>query len=242
MVSIRCAAKEARDFLNPALQIEAFSCRSAALVAQAGVEIQAWMMKNNAKGGKKGGEGSSSLSEAISAKGVLLGQLSRAHCQLIILKRFHESVAAQEKRLMSGTTAARAAKKKGVKDDDVLIGQAEVRVLRSLVSLYALSVMEKEMGEFRRMDYMTSAQAAMIPHLVMNLCGVVRMECVSLVDAFKFSDKHLSSALGRYDGKVYSTLYQTALQSPLNAEEVTEAYCKHWVKLTHSQGGGGSRL
>lgn len=43
-----------------------------------------------------------SLVEAVNASGVVLGKLSRAHCQLVILKRFHESVAAQEERLRGG--------------------------------------------------------------------------------------------------------------------------------------------
>ena len=40
-----------------------------------------------------------SLPEAMGASGVAMGWLSRAHCQLVVFKRFHEAVARQEARL-----------------------------------------------------------------------------------------------------------------------------------------------
>ena len=50
------------------------------------------------------------------------------------------------------------------------VGQAEVRVLRDLCHLFALSVMESEMGEFRMVDYMDSRQAIMVSQEVLRLC------------------------------------------------------------------------
>jgi acyl-CoA oxidase len=52
----------------------------------------------------------------------------------------------------------------------------------------------------------------------------VRPNAVSLVDAFDHTDHYLGSALGRYDGDVYSTLYREAWKDPLNELPVTEGY------------------
>lgn len=41
----------------------------------------------------------------------------------------------------------------------------------------------------------------------------LRPNAVALVDAFDIPDRVLNSALGRYDGKVYETLYELAKKS-----------------------------
>jgi acyl-CoA oxidase len=47
----------------------------------------------------------------------------------------------------------------------------------------------------------------------------LRPQAVRLVDSWRFPDYILNSALGRYDGKVYETLYDMAhRQNPLNRE------------------------
>ena len=52
----------------------------------------------------------------------------------------------------------------------------------------------------------------------------IRPNAVSLVDSFDYTDHYLGSALGRYDGNVYSTLYKEAWKDPLNELLVTEGY------------------
>ena len=47
-----------------------------------------------------------------------------------------------------------------------------------------------------------------------------RPDAVPLVDAFDYSDHHLNSALGRYDGNVYQHLFDMAQASPLNRQPV----------------------
>lgn len=43
-------------------------------------------------------------------------------------------------------------------------------------------------------------------------------EAVQITDAFGFSDYELGSVLGRYDGRVYETLWEEAKKDPVNAE------------------------
>lgn len=55
----------------------------------------------------------------------------------------------------------------------------------------------------------------------------VRPNAVALVDAFNYTDHYLGSALGRYDGNVYPTLYEEAWKDPLNDSVVPDGYYEH---------------
>ncbi len=219
----QCPAKEARDFLDPHLQIEAYEARVCAILLLAGEAV--------GEDAKEGGQ-----AEAMMKNGVLLGRLSRAHCQLVLLMRFHEAVVRQEERLAGG---GKERGKEGEEEDVVTVGPAEVRVLRNLCHLFALSGMEREMADFRARDYLSSRQAEMVGREVGRLNRVIRAEAVSLVDAWMMSDKLLGSALGKRDGRVYGALFEEALESPLNEREVSEAYELHWKRLLLAGTGGG---
>jgi len=71
----------------------------------------------------------------------------------------------------------------------------------------------------------------MIKRKVRELLKVIRKDAVVLVDAFGFSDDQLNSALGRYDGRCYETLWKWAKQSPLNKSEVHEGWYKFLSKF-----------
>jgi acyl-CoA oxidase len=43
-------------------------------------------------------------------------------------------------------------------------------------------------------------------------------EAVQITDSFRFSDFELGSVLGRYDGKVYETLWKEVQREPINGE------------------------
>jgi len=217
--------------LDPLLQIEAYEARVCAILLLAAEAV--------GEDAKEGGEGG--MAEAMMKNGVLLGRLSRAHCQLVLLKKFHEAVAQQEERLAGGG-GGKEGGKEGEEEEEggvVTVGPAEVRVLRELCHLFALSGMEREMADFRARDYLSSRQAEMVGREVGRLNRVVRVEAVSLVDAWMMSDKLLGSALGRRDGRVYGALFEEALRSPLNEREVSEAYELHWKRLLLAGGGGG---
>ena len=52
----------------------------------------------------------------------------------------------------------------------------------------------------------------------------IRPDCVSLCDAFDYSDYSLKSTIGRYDGNVYEALFDAAQHSTLNQQEVFKGY------------------
>lgn len=67
---------------------------------------------------------------------------------------------------------------------------------------------------------MTPAQVSLAREQLYTLLIEVRKEAVPLVDAFDFSDRVLSSTLGRYDGHVYRALLEWAEKAPRNKEKV----------------------
>ena len=50
------------------------------------------------------------------------------------------------------------------------------------------------------------------------MIGMTAREAVQITDAFGFSDFELGSVLGRYDGRVYETLWEEVKKDPVNAE------------------------
>ena len=67
---------------------------------------------------------------------------------------------------------------------------------------------------------MTSDQISLVRKQLYSLLQVVRKEAVPLVDAFDIPDEILNSVLGRYDGNVYTHLYEWALKAPRNKKQV----------------------
>merc|ERR1712137_571965 len=47
----------------------------------------------------------------------------------------------------------------------------------------------------------------------------IRPNAVALVDAFEIPDRVLQSAIGRFDGNVYESLFESALKSSLNQSD-----------------------
>ena len=68
--------------------------------------------------------------------------------------------------------------------------------------------------------YINEAQLDALRAHLMALYKAVRPDAVAYVDGFDFTDRHLSSALGRYDGQVYESLYEFARNYPMNKTEV----------------------
>ena len=63
------------------------------------------------------------------------------------------------------------------------------------------------------------------------LYSQLRRDAVSVVDSLDLSDALLDSAIGRYDGSVYETMYERAAQSALNTTDVS-TYTRCLLLLT----------
>ena len=79
---------------------------------------------------------------------------------------------------------------------------------------------------------MSTEQIGLVRKQLYKLLGVVRKECIPLVDAFDIPDGILNSVLGRYDGDVYTHLYEWALKAPRNKKQVQDhEYCMTICKV-----------
>lgn len=127
---------------------------------------------------------------------VELIRLARAHCWCVLHANFVDTV-------------ERAAR-------DARLGGASLAVLGRLASLFGVTSIERDLGEFVEDGYVSGAQAEALRSCSRALLRSLRPDAVSLVDAFGLSDYELNSALGRADGDVYSALLDMARGSPLN--------------------------
>lgn len=134
---------------------------------------------------------------------VEINRISKAHCQFILIRNFFVAL-----------------------QNDALLTQQESthRVLCLVAYLFALHMMEKELSEFFVAGYLSSEQSQMLKKEVVELLGQIRVNAVSLVDAFALPDYYLHSALGRYDGKVYESMIEMAEREPLNHSVVIDVY------------------
>ncbi|KMZ63072.1 Acyl-CoA oxidase [Zostera marina] len=147
-----------------------------------------------------------------------LMEAAKAHCQLIIVSKFIDKV-------QQDTT-----NKSSVKE-----------YLSVLCNIYALSTLQKHLGDFLSAGCITSEQGALANEQLRHLYTQVRPNAVALVDAFNYTDHFLGSALGRYDGNVYPTLYNEAWKDPLNDSDIPDGY-EEYIKPLLKQSFKYSRM
>jgi acyl-CoA oxidase len=132
---------------------------------------------------------------------------AKVHCYYVVLKSFNEAI------------------------DTKGLSLANEAIMRKLCSLYAMYWMVQRSGEFMSGGYMTPDHISLARSLLYSLLADVRREAVPLVDAFDVPDEILNSALGRYDGDVYTHLYEWAQRAPRNKRKVHDVYHKYFKKL-----------
>jgi len=139
-------------------------------------------------------------SEAWNALLVDVNRVSRAHGFYITVVNFVQSLRELE-------TKEKTAK-------------PVLEVLWRLFRLYALSHVERDLGDFMEDSFLNATHASFVRSAVRRLESLLRHDAVALVDAFDFSDNSLNSALGCYDGDAYTHLWEFAQREPLNQQEV----------------------
>ena len=83
--------------------------------------------------------------------------------------------------------------------------------------------------------YLSPSQLSLAKQQLYFLLKEVRKEAVPLVDAFDLPDEILNSVLGRYDGDVYTHLYEWAQKAPRNKKPVRQVCmdCSHCYVTTY---------
>jgi acyl-CoA oxidase len=156
-------------------------------------------------------QGAKNFEKAIADSAVEMVRMARAHCQQIVVSKFIEE--------LQGEIEGR-----GVRDQLIL-----------LCNVYAVSQIEANLGDLLEVGYLQPKQAGWVHEALAELLTQVRPHAVNLVDAFNFSDHYLGSALGRYDGDVYTDLYARAWKEPLNQTDVVDGYEEHIRPLIKQQ-------
>jgi hypothetical protein len=64
-------------------------------------------------------------------------------------------------------------------------------------------------------------------------------EAVQITDAFEFTDYELGSVLGRYDGRVYETLWEEVKKDPVNSDRELG---QEVLKMLQGNWGNSSKL
>lgn len=125
-------------------------------------------------------------------------RLSTAYAQYMVVKNFYEAL--QSKETTSGLDAE------------------TVALMHKLFQLFALTHLSQHASEFFTSGATTVRQIQLArTKRTLALLDEIRPHAVRLVDAWKFPDWQLDSALGREDGKVYEDMFHRASQvNPVN--------------------------
>ncbi|KAG0355290.1 Peroxisomal acyl-coenzyme A oxidase 1 [Podila minutissima] len=133
--------------------------------------------------------------EAMAKAQVNMVELSRTHGEGMLVRNFYEAIAKEE----SEVVARGGNPTKG-----------HLPVLKMLCELHALHRLLEQAGDFTEDGYVNRQQIVWCKERRAQLVDLLRYELIGLVDAFDISDNQLNSAIGRYDGRVYESLYEWA--------------------------------
>ncbi|KAG5650389.1 hypothetical protein H0H81_012401 [Sphagnurus paluster] len=147
-------------------------------------------------------------------------------------KTFSQPDASVNQRVSKAVTEAFIAGQVGQIMDNLSLPIGTSNVLRSLYTLYLLTVVEAGLADLLSFGLLrpttnssgSSDPARSLRLYISQLCQELLPNAIGLSDAFGFTDWELDSALGVFDGKVYEALWQRAQEEPLNRTEVTSGY------------------
>jgi acyl-CoA oxidase len=92
-----------------------------------------------------------------------------------------------------------------------------IKTLNLCFQLYSLNAMDASARSFASTGATDEGSLDALPDRILDVMSQLRPHAVKLVDSWKMPDYLLNSALGRFDGKVYETIYDMAhRQNPLN--------------------------
>uniref|UniRef100_K3WJS3 acyl-CoA oxidase n=1 Tax=Globisporangium ultimum (strain ATCC 200006 / CBS 805.95 / DAOM BR144) TaxID=431595 RepID=K3WJS3_GLOUD len=126
-------------------------------------------------------------------------KLSMAYSRLLLVSSFAEAV-------RSTTSLSR----------ECAVSQELLNAIRLLCHLFALTQLEVDAGEFMESGCVLPVEMPAIRANIEHLLVQIRPHAVVLVDGFNFSDHALNTTLGRYNGKPYEALYESAQHDPVN--------------------------
>jgi acyl-CoA oxidase len=140
--------------------------------------------------------------------------LSRAYSQALLIRNFYEALQTF--------------------DLDPLTAET----ISDLFHLFSFYTIDAEQRFFQASGAVSSTDTDGLGGEILRLMKRIRPHAVKLVDSFSIPDYLLDSALGRYDGKVYETLFDLAhRKNPLNKETFNPRYWEDEIVLGSGDGG-----
>ncbi|KAF8928385.1 hypothetical protein EDD21DRAFT_446365 [Dissophora ornata] len=133
--------------------------------------------------------------EAMAKSQVRMVELSRTHGEGMLVRNFYEAIAKEEQ---------------AISEQKADVNKGYLPVLKKLCELHGIHRLLEQAGDFTEDGYVSRQQIVWCRERRNELIDSLRYEIIGLVDAFDISDNQLNSALGRYDGRVYESLYEWA--------------------------------
>merc|ERR1712065_62982 len=106
------------------------------------------------------------------------------------------------------------------------------QVVTNFAHLFALTLMEDNLGEFLEDGFFSPTDANLVRFGVKTLLHKLRPEAVAVVDSFRHPDFLLNSSLGKKDGNVYEDLLRRTQASNLNREDVSPVFKELFMDIT----------
>ncbi|CAA6657076.1 unnamed protein product [Spirodela intermedia] len=196
LMQCKSSASSPEDWLKPSVVLEAFEARAFRLAVACARDISKF----------------STPEAGFAELSIDLVEAAIAHCEVIVVSSLVMWIFQVHREGSAGHSGD------GVKEQ-----------LQILCFIYALHLIHKHSGEFLSTGCITPEQATLANEQLRTLYGQIKnvpmltrgsgfmagsSKCSLLVDAFNYTDHYLGSALGRYDGNVYATLYAQALRDP----------------------------
>jgi acyl-CoA oxidase len=148
-------------------------------------------------------EGKLGPEEAWNQCAVQLVKAATAHTEYVIMRLFVERV------------------------ENLTCDRATRRATEILCIVHGIYEVIENAKDFLQEGYLTGADVEALREKLLSLYQQVRVDAIAYVDAFNIDDRILRSCLGRYDGNVYESLYDFALNSKLNETQVHDSFFKY---------------
>ncbi|KAG0370167.1 hypothetical protein BC939DRAFT_438315 [Gamsiella multidivaricata] len=142
--------------------------------------------------------------EAMAKSQVRMVELSRTHGEGMLVRNFYEAIQKGEQ---------------AIREQGGDSSKGYLPVLKMLCELHGIHRLLEQAGDFVEDGYVSREQLVWCRERRAQLIDLLRYELIGLVDAFDISDNQLNSAIGRYDGRVYESLYEWAKYGMTIAEK-----------------------
>ncbi|KAK5579484.1 hypothetical protein RB653_009167 [Dictyostelium firmibasis] len=158
--------------------------------------------------------GNKDIPQIWSDLNVEINHCSKAHCQLYVVQSFYDQILLLSSNDTSNST---------------------IIVLIQLLQTYCVWIINTNFVDFLQDQYVELAQIDFLKNSLINFYKLLRPNLVPLVDSFDLCNATLGSALGSYNGDVYSTLYKWSSTQPFNKNSIPLGFNENIKPLINSK-------